>query len=130
MRFLIHGAVHPEAPAALVKHEHACHTMLELSEATDAPEAAAANAAVLLGLLTKKQWNLLTTDSALVRDLYEKKVSFAGVIVLVLEDPKELHDQGKAIDRLFERYKRLTPGRLYTVTPSRVKIRQLPGAGQ
>jgi hypothetical protein len=36
-------------------------------------------------------------------------------------------EQDDAIDRLFDRYKRLTPGRLYTVTGSRVKIRQLPG---
>jgi hypothetical protein len=31
------------------------------------------------------------------------------------------------VDRLFDRYKRLSPGRLYTVTGSRVKVRQLPG---
>ena len=35
-------------------------------------------------------------------------------------------EQDDAIDRLFKRYKRLTPGRLYTVTGSRVKVRQLP----
>ena len=52
-----------------------------------------------------------------------------GVIVLVLDDPESPRDQGRAIERLFERYQRLTPGRLYTVTASRVKIRQLPGAG-
>ena len=32
-------------------------------------------------------------------------------------------EQDDAIDRLFARYKRLTPGRLYTVTASRVKVR-------
>jgi hypothetical protein len=35
-------------------------------------------------------------------------------------------EQDDAIDRLFTRYKRLTPGRLYTVTETRVKVRQLP----
>jgi len=35
-------------------------------------------------------------------------------------------EQDDAIDRLYARYKRLTPGRMYTVTGSRVKIRQLP----
>jgi hypothetical protein len=57
-------------------------------------------------------------------------VQFANAIVLILDDPDDLHDQGAAITRLFERYKRLTPRRLYTVTRSRVKIRQLPGAAQ
>jgi hypothetical protein len=31
-----------------------------------------------------------------------------------------------AVDRLFTRFKRLTSGRLYTVTATRVKVRQLP----
>jgi hypothetical protein len=35
-------------------------------------------------------------------------------------------EQDDAIDRLFTRYKRLAPGRLYTVTGARVKVRQLP----
>ena len=35
-------------------------------------------------------------------------------------------EQDDAVDRLFQRYKRLTAGRLYTVTGSRVKVRQLP----
>ncbi|HVT81763.1 MAG TPA: hypothetical protein VHM90_14050 [Phycisphaerae bacterium] len=130
MRFLIHGAVHPEAAEALARHEQACHTLLELSgeaEAAGGAEAIAGDPALLLPLVEKKQWNLLTTDTAFVRDLYEKKVEFAGVVVQILDDPDVLHDQGPAIDRLFERYKRLTPRRLYTVTASRVKIRQLPG---
>ncbi len=123
MRFLIHGAVHPDAAAALVRHEQACHAILELSD--DA--AAADNPVLLLPLLEKRQWNLLTTDTEFVRSLYEKKVEFSGVIVQLLDDPAVLENQGAAIDRLFERYKRLTPRRLYTVTASRVKIRQLPG---
>ncbi len=130
MRFLIHGAVHPEAMEALAKHEHACHALMELAgeaEQAGGTEAASADPAILLPLLDKKQWSLLTTDTAFVRDLYEKKVEFAGAVVQILDDPDVLHDQGPAIDRLFERYKRLTPRRLYTVTASRVKIRQLPG---
>jgi hypothetical protein len=129
MRFLVYGAVHPEGQDALVKHEHACHALLELSGdlAAAGGEEAAGKPAVLLPLLEKKQWNLVTTETEFVRAVYEEKVVFKGVIVLILDDPAVLHDQGAAIERLFERYKRLTPGRLYTVTPSRVKIRQLPG---
>ena len=128
MRFLVHGAVHPAAQEAMIKHEQVCHTVLELSAETDAPETLGNSPADLCKVLAQKQWNLLTTDTEFVSKLYEEKVPFAGVIVLLLDDPAVLHDQGPALDRLFERYKRLTPRRLYTVTPSRVKIRQLPGA--
>ncbi len=36
-------------------------------------------------------------------------------------------EQDDAVTRLFDRYKRLAPGRIVTVTATRVKIRQLPG---
>jgi hypothetical protein len=127
MRFLIHGAVHSDARAALVKHEHACHELLELSGETEFPTVAADDPVQLLPLLEKKQWNLLTTDGEFLHALYEKKPAFNGVIVYLLDDPAVLHDQDKAIDRLFERYPRLTARRMYTITASRVKIRQLPG---
>jgi hypothetical protein len=91
---------------------------------------------LLFPLLEIKQWQLLTTDTDLVQQVYEQKIDFPGIIVLLLEsrasadDPNPIASQPQAIDRLFERYPRLTPRRLYTVTPNRVKIRQLPGAGQ
>ena len=128
MRFLVHGAIHPDAQSALQRHEHVCHALLELSADSDAPGELADSPELLLPLLDKKQWNLLTTETEFVNGAYEKHVEFSGIIVLILDDPEVLHDQDKAIDRLFERYPRLTPRRLYTVTPSRVKIRQLPGA--
>ena len=128
MRFFLHGTITPEGQAALIKHEHAVHTALELSDLTDAPSALADNPAELLKVLAKKQWHLFTTDADLVHRIYEEKLEFpAGIIVLMIDDPAVLNDQAPAIDRLFERYKRLTPRRLYTITPSRVKIRQLPG---
>jgi hypothetical protein len=124
MRFLTHGQIHPDALVALKKHEQAAHQPEELGD-----DANAASPATLLPILQKKQWNLLTTDTDFINDLYEQKFPFSGIIVLLLESV-EGPQQAAAIDRLFERYKRLTPRRLYTVTPSRVKIRQLPGAGQ
>jgi hypothetical protein len=127
MRFLVHGAVHPDAQAAFARHGHACHQLLELSDLTDAPAQAANHPNTLLPLLEKKQWNLVTVDADFVHALYEEKAAFGGLIVFILDNPDELHDQDKAVDRLFDRYPRLTPRRLYTVTPSRVKIRQLPG---
>jgi hypothetical protein len=127
MRFLIHGPVHPDVQAALIKRKHACHALLELSADTDAPDEIANDPAALLPIVDKRQWNLLTADNDFVRAVFEKKVPFRGLIVHVLDDPDVLDDQGQAVDRLFERYPRLTPRRLYTITPNRVKIRQLPG---
>jgi hypothetical protein len=132
MQFLIHGTVPAEVPAALVSKQHAVHAAGELAGEADGagpPAALAADPALLLPLLEKKQWHLLTTDANFVRDLYEKKVAFRGIIVLVLAESGGKEADSQAVERLFERYKRLTPGRLYTVTPNRVKIRQLPGAG-
>jgi hypothetical protein len=130
MRFLIHGAVRPQNAATLARREHVCHALPELLADPDVPANAGDDPAILLACLDRKQWHLLTTDAALVRDVYEKKIDFRGVIVLVLDDPDASQDQEPPLERLFLRYKRLTPGRLYTVTANRVKIRQLPGAAQ
>jgi hypothetical protein len=133
MRFLVHGVIHPDTQAALIRRGHACHAGIELSEQTDAPAEMASDAALLLPALEKKQWALLTSDSEFVRQVYEKGIAFSGVIVLLLETGEggeggSLAGQAEGIERLFARYPRLTPRRLYTVTPNRVKIRQLPGA--
>ena len=59
--------------------------------------------------------------------MFEEKIAYPGIIILLINAP-DASAQSAAIDRLFERYKRLSPKRLYTITPNRVKIRQLPGA--
>ncbi len=122
MRFLAHGAIIPEAIEAMGRHEQMCHLMTELEGGVEA----AKDPALLLPLVQKKQWELLTTDSEFVQAMYEGKVLFSGVVVLILDAEKQVEGVG----RLFERYHRLTPGRMYTVTGTRVKVRQLPGAGQ
>src|SRR5689334_10136608 len=106
MRFLLHGAIHPDVNAALVKHEQAAHSPLELSADTDAPAEILSDPEVLLGLLEKKQWNLLTTDTEFVQQVYEKKIDFPGVIVLLLEPAAAEENapgggQSQGIDRLF-----------------------------
>lgn len=128
MRFLTHGEIHPDALAAMVKHEQVCQTLAEVLPQEDGVSETPRTPEDLLPLLEKKQLQLLTTDSAFVKALYEAKVQFSGVIVLLLNATDGT--QAEAIDRLFERYPRLTPRRMYTVTGSRVKIRQLPGAAQ
>ncbi|MGN6369735.1 MAG: hypothetical protein ACTHN5_15865 [Phycisphaerae bacterium] len=122
MRFYTLGTLSPQATDALKKHEQATHGAEELQTESTSP-------AELLPALQKRQWELLTTDAGFIHALYEQKVAFSGVIVLLLE-AEDGEQQAAAVDRLFERYRRLTPRRLYTVTPSRVKVRQLPGAGQ
>ena len=64
-----------------------------------------------------KQWDVITADPAVARAAVAGKSRFNRSIVLL----KSAED----VERLFGRYKRLTPGRLYTVTASRVKLRQL-----
>ena len=56
---------------------------------------------------------------------FEQSTSFNRSLVFLQLAGGDV-EQDDAIDRLFKRYKRLAPGRLYTVTGSRVKVRQLP----
>ena len=121
MHFLLFVPDPASIRPALERHEHACHTSGELTGSPDAAPVDLNDPDALLPLLSKKQWNLITTNADFVHSLYEKKSEFAGSVVLLLSDAAD------PIDRLFERYKRLSPRRLYTVTGSRVKIRQLPG---
>jgi hypothetical protein len=72
----------------------------------------------VLDLAYAKQWDVVTADPAIAHAAVAGKSRFNRSIVLL----KSAED----IERLFGRYKRLTPGRLYTVTASRVKVRQLP----
>jgi len=72
---------------------------------------------------------LFTTDSALVNAIYDDEIWFKRAIVYLQLSGEDV-EQDDAVDRLFKRYKRLTPGRMYTVTESRVKVRQLPGSNR
>ena len=106
---------------ALVRHGHGVHKAEELALPPEAglPE--------LLWAAQQKQWEILTTDVVLVNAPFEQQLFFNRTIVFLQLDGGDV-EQDDAIDRLFGRYKRLSPRRLYTVTGSRVKIRQLPGA--
>jgi hypothetical protein len=124
MRFLVHGsALSPAVADALKRHEHAPSTMTDLLlEPTASP-------AEILETARVKQLDIVTTDDKLVDHIFEADLWFNRVIVY-LQLPGQDVEQDDAIDRLFARYKRLTPGRLYTVTESRVKVRQLPSKGK
>src|SRR5687767_13557519 len=121
MQWLLHGPMTPAVGEALKRHEHQVHAPLELDLQPDAP------AETVLKAAAKKQWDIMTTDAKLPESLFESNQPFSRTIVFLQLTGGDV-EQDDAIDRLFDRYKRLSPKRLYTVTGSRVKIRQLPGS--
>src|SRR4051812_2440210 len=121
MQWLLHRSMTFAVGEALKRHKHQVHEMPELELPADAAPAEVFNAA------QKKQWDILTTDAALAEVPFSQNQPFNRTIVHLHLEGGDV-EQDDAIDRLFERYKRLAPRRLYTVTPTRVKIRQLPGA--
>jgi hypothetical protein len=121
MRWLLHGSLAPAVKEALVRHGH---TAVSAPESDLPPDAGYAE---ILSYAHAKQLEILTTDQSLATHLFEHPQKFKQLIVY-LQLPGGEVEQDDAIDRLFERYKRLTPGRLYTVTATRVKIRQLPAS--
>jgi hypothetical protein len=114
MQWVLHGA--PEAMTeveqALQRHGHKTHALAELELPPDAP------VSDVLGAAGIKQWDVITADAGLAM----LQQPFGRCIVYL----QSSGESGGAVDRLFERYPRLSTGRLYTVTASRVKIRQLP----
>lgn len=122
MQWLIHGPKTTGAVAeALKRHQDKVHAASELELAADAPLLEVLKAA------QAKQWDVVTTDQDLAHTPFEAQFPFSRCIVYLQLEGGDV-EQDDAIDRLYERYKRLSPRRLYTVTGSRVKIRQLPGA--
>lgn len=121
MRWLLHGNLTPAVAEALVRHEQTVQTLAEagLNESSTYAD--------ILEAARVKQLEILTNDQGLSTAPFEMDLYFKRVIVF-LQLAGEDVEQDDAVDRLFERYKRLTGGRLYTVTGNRVKIRQLPGS--
>lgn len=120
MRWVLHGNLTPAVTDALVRHEQKPSAVAELGLA---PEASAFE---FFKVAQSKQLDVITTDASLVNAIFDEKIYFNRVVVFLQLEGGDV-EQDDAIDRLFERYKRMTPGRLYTVTGSRVKVRQLPG---
>ena len=119
MRWLIHGTFTPAVKEALMRHGHTAETVGEVVADT------AADADELIALARRTQRDVLTNDKALVQQLLDKPSRLDRSVVHLQLAGGDI-EQDDAIDRLFVRYKRLKPGMLYTVTETRVKIRQLP----
>ena len=123
MRLLLHGNLTPAVAEALRTRGDTVRQVGDVGIAPDAP------ADDVLKAAQKDQAEVLTTDPALAGALFDRESPaprFDRSIVFFQLEGGDV-EQDDAVTRLFERYKRLTPGRLYTVTASRVKVRQLPG---
>jgi hypothetical protein len=98
----------------------------QIIELAPTEPALAEDAAGFLKALQRAQVDVLSADDVIHSAIYAAGFPFQRSIVY-LQSARGEQEQAEALGRLFERYKRLVPGRLYTVTPSRVKVRQLPG---
>lgn len=119
MQWLLHGNLAPAVGEALVRHGHRVHALEELGLGPEAPFGEVFEA------VARKQWDILTNDQGLANAPFEQGISFPRTVVFLQLAGGEV-EQDDAIDRLFDRYKRLSPRRMYTVTETRVKVRQLP----
>ena len=123
MRLLLHGNVTPAVADALRARGE---TVRQLADVGMTPEAQPDD---ILKAAHKDNAEVLTTEPALAHALFDREDApkFGRSIVYFRLEGGDV-EQDDAVNRLFERYKRLTPGRLYTVTGSRVKVRQLPSS--
>jgi hypothetical protein len=118
MRWLLYGNLAPAVGEALRRHGHTAGTTAELA-------IAAADPAGVLDAAAERQLDVLTNDPDLASVPFTAGTRFGRSIVFLQLEGGDV-EQDDAVDRLFHRYKRLSPRRLYTVTGTRVKIRQLP----
>ena len=121
MRWLLHGPMTSAVADALRGRGD---TVIDAGSVGIAPDAAHAD---VLQAAHKAQLDLMTSDAKLAESPFAADAPPFRRSIVYLQLPGGDVEQDDAVDRLFERYKRLTPGRLYTVTGTRVKIRQLPG---
>ena len=119
MRWLLHGNLTTATGDALRRHGH---QVVELPDLAGDP---IPDASGVLAAAKKAQLDVLTADPELAAAPFSTAAGFNRSLVFLQLAGGDV-EQDDAVDRLFKRYKRLTPGRLYTVTGSRVKVRQLP----
>jgi hypothetical protein len=120
MRWLLQGNLTPAVADALRQRGD---TVVEGAAVGVTPDAAHAE---LLKAAHKAQVDLMTSDAKLAEASFSPGAPHFGRTIVYLQLEGGDVEQDDAVTRLFERYRRLTPGRLYTVTGTRVKIRQLP----
>lgn len=121
MRWLVIGNnLAPSVAAAVVRHGHSAVTPAEAGM----PEGG--GTADVLAFAHQKQLDVLTDRDDLVEAAFQEGApKFVRTLVYLQLSGGEV-EQDDAVDRLFARYARMSTGRLYTVTETRVKVRQLP----
>lgn len=119
MQWVLYGNLAATVGEALKRFGHDVHAFEELGLKAEP------TMRDIVWTANKRQWDLVTNDAEVVKWIYDDGFPFRRSLVFLQLQGGEV-EQNDAIVRLFDRYKRLTPGRLYTVTGSRVKIRQLP----
>ena len=121
VRWLLHGTMTTAVGDALRGRGDSVVDPATVGVAPDTPHAEVLKAA------HKGQLDVMTTDPSLAESTFAPDAPAFGRSIVYLQLEGGDVEQDDAVDRLFDRYKRLTAGRLYTVTGTRVKIRQLPG---
>ena len=121
MRFLLIGNLTPAVAEAVTRHGHQVST----PESVQLTEISAKD--TILKTAEKSQLDIITADPTLADAPYQLDYYFPRALIFLQLAGADV-EQDDAIDRLFTRYKAPKPKRLYTVTETRVKIRQLPGA--
>jgi len=119
MRWLIHGTLTPAVTEAVIRHGHSVRSPADVGLTDESP---------LIDILKTahaKQLDLMTNSPDLIETQFVAGKRFDRSIVYLQLAGGDV-EQDDAIDRLFARYKRLSPEMLYTVTETRVKVRQLP----
>lgn len=122
MRWLMHGEVAPAVGEALRARGD------QTASPGDVGLAPGAAPGDVLRAAKRAQLDIVTNDPALVNAPHGEGADYGfnrSIVFLQLAGGEV--EQDDAIGRLFQRYKRLAPGRVYTVTETRVKVRQLPG---
>src|SRR5437773_1379743 len=109
MRWVLHGNLSSAVADALRRHGHDPHDAGDLALSDDASPREFFQAA------QSKQLDVLSNDASLVNAIFDERIVFNRSVVYLQLDGSDV-EQDDAIDRLFQRYKRLSPGRLYTVT--------------
>ena len=121
MRWLVIGNnLAASVSAAVVRHGHSAVSPAEaeMPEPTDPAD--------VLAFAHQKQLDVLTDRDDLVEAAFKDGAPrFVRTLVYLQLAGGEV-EQDDAVDRLFARYARMSTGRLYTVTETRVKVRQLP----
>src|SRR2546427_11211314 len=100
MRWVLHGNLSSAVADALRRHHHDPRPVTDLGLSRDAAPRE------LLKAAQSKQLDLMTSEAALINAIFHDKIAFNRAVVYLQLEGGDV-EQDDAIDRLFQRYKRL-----------------------